>query len=572
MASLSRFQTLPTLVVDMIIEYLMGHSRASSSFKQILNRRYENYYQRRLLAKLTTISAVWRSVALLLICENCEIHDSGSDDGIEVKFPAWVHDSSKLLPHTMHLVKRVLSTIRCDYIDHESIIEVHTRPGYEILSFPLATTFGLTLTNLGDYSRVRYLRIGTRISSSFDISSDALVKLAQSHFRFAPTAVKIELTALSNGRPGSGAEYLCDIITTMLCKGRATSLDVSLWRDGNHLSLELHSAQELTTITSGPDNACASFAMLAYHNSRSLTSIRVNIHHRHDWLDLIYGDTDVPAGFPRLKALSLDIFEHTYDDIWAGVKDVEMFPNLSSLEVTGAYPFVDDLLFRGNGATLQILHVPFKLIATNILGELGILDRKGVTRMRRIRFGEVTESDSEHIKENGPKVIAQQLYRILDVATSLYLRGDGPDYEMYKSIVTMSCVSSIQHLDIRDLCFRHDHVIRVIRALPNLVSFTVVVIHSNYHGDVPDHYKEAKDLHKKFYPLSSAFRTLRVPSTSEYTGYQLAKEAIRIAIVCENRVQVHVPTDELELFKKSVSEAIASEEFAPYADSLRHLI
>ncbi|KAJ2058763.1 hypothetical protein GGI08_003361, partial [Coemansia sp. S2] len=103
------------------------------------------------------------------------------------------------------------------------------------------------------------------------------------------------------------------------------------------------------------------------------------MHNERDWLDLIYGDTKVPAVFSRLKRLSLYISKTDYNNTWAGLKGVEMFPNLSSLKVTGAYPFIDDVLFRGNGATLQILHVPFKLVATNILGELGILDRKGVT-------------------------------------------------------------------------------------------------------------------------------------------------------------------------------------------------
>ncbi|KAJ2057200.1 hypothetical protein GGI17_005775 [Coemansia sp. S146] len=312
--------------------------------------------------------------------------------------------------------------------------------------------------------------------------------------------------------------------------------------------------------------------MLAYLNSPSLTSLRAKIQHKHDWLDLVYGDTNVPAVFTCLKTLSLDITDVEYDHTWVGVKDVEMFPSLSSLEVTGAYPFVDDLLFRGNGASLQTLHVPFKTIATNILGELGILERAGVTRMKRIRFGEVAELDEKTIANNGRKFIAQQLYRIMDVATSLCLSSDGPDYEVYRAMINTPCVTNIQHLDIREVTYRHDHVIRVIRALPNLVSFTAEITHNDIHGDVPDHYKNTNDLHKKFYPLSSVFRTLRVLNTSEYSSYRIAREAIRIAIVCKNPVQVHVPQHELESFKGAVSEAIASDEFAPYADSLCHLI
>ncbi|KAJ2259983.1 hypothetical protein GGI01_003292 [Coemansia sp. RSA 376] len=342
--------------------------------------------------------------------------------------------------------------------------------------------------------------------------------------------------------------------------------------DNDIVSLELHSAPELTTIMSGPNNDYTSFAMLAYLNSRSLTSLVTRMHKERDWLDLIYGDTKVPAVFSRLKRLSLYITKADYNGTWAGVKGVEMFPNLSSLEVTGAYLFVDDLLFRGNGATLQILHVPFKLVATNILGELGILDRKGVTRMRRIRFAKVTESDREHIKANGREVIARQLYRVMDVTTSLYLSCDGPDYKMYREMIITPCVSSIQHLNVGKPIYQHNHVIRVIRALPNLVSFTATIGNYERLGDDTECCRKAEDLYREFYPLGSAFRILRVLSTLWYTGYQIAEEVIRIAIVCPKPLLVYVPSDKEELFKTAVSEAIASEEFAPYADSLRHLI
>ncbi|KAJ2814706.1 hypothetical protein GGI24_006294, partial [Coemansia furcata] len=89
----------------------------------------------------------------------------------------------------------------------------------------------------------------------------------------------------------------------------------------------------------------------------------------------------------------LHIVDSKYDTEWDKINDVVMFPNLSTLEVIGAYHFTDDILFRGNGATLQTLYLPFKTIADNTLGELGILEREGVARMKQIRFGDVTERD-----------------------------------------------------------------------------------------------------------------------------------------------------------------------------------
>ncbi|KAJ1824612.1 hypothetical protein GGH91_000633 [Coemansia sp. RSA 2671] len=358
----------------------------------------------------------------------------------------------------------------------------------------------------------------------------------------------------------------------MLCNGRVRSLGVSSWRDGRPVSLGLQSESELTMIMSGPNDECASFAMLAYLNSRTLTAIHAKIQHVHDWLDLICGNANTPVAFTSLKTLSLNIANVDYSDEWAGIEGVIMFPNLSTLEVTGAYPFADDMLFRGNGSTIRYLHLPFKTIAANVLEKVGILGCTGVAQMKQIRFGDSTEADKEVIARNGWEHITRQLPLILNMTTSLQLSGDGPTYEVYKSMVTMRVETSIQHLDVRNLVYRHDHVIRVIGALPNLVSFTAEVAHIESRGDVPERYKSPSDLYKRYYPVGSNFRVLCVPLMTEFSGCQIAEEVVRIAIVCQNLVQVHVPPHDRSMFKRAVSWAIDSSEFAPYADSLRHLL
>ncbi|KAJ2827112.1 hypothetical protein GGI24_002729 [Coemansia furcata] len=326
------------------------------------------------------------------------------------------------------------------------------------------------------------------------------------------------------------------------------------------------------TVMDGPNNDCLPYLVLAHINSRTLTALHANHLYERDWKILVCGYSKAPAVFTCLKTLLLHIVDSEYNTEWDKTNDIVMFPNLSTLEVTGSYPFTDDLLFRGNGSTLQTLYLPFKTMADNTLGELGILERKGVTKMKKIRFGDVTERDKIIVKRNGRGLVARQLYRILDVTTSLRLGDDGINNDVYLSIISTPSVTNIRHLDIRQLTYHHDHVISIIRALPNLASFTVDLTYYSEHGPVPDNYDRASELYSMYYPLGSNFRILCVPSMPEYSGRDIAEEVIRIAIVCKNPVQLHVPPDKRDMFRSTVSRAIASSEFAPYADSLRHLI
>ncbi|KAJ2831288.1 hypothetical protein FBU31_002305, partial [Coemansia sp. 'formosensis'] len=265
------------------------------------------------------------------------------------------------------------------------------------------------------------------------------------------------------------------------------------------------------TVMDGPNSDVVSYLVLAHLNSRTLTALHTKFRHENNWHELVYGDSKAPAFFTCLKTLTLDLAHIEYDDKWDGINGVAIFPNLSTLEVTGAYPFTDDLLFRGNGSSLQTLYLPFKTVATDIFGDLGILEREGVKQMKQIRFGDVTKRDKIIVEGNGRERIARQLHRILNVATSLRLGDDGINNDVYLSIVSTPSVTSISHLDIRESTYHHDNVISIIRALPNLVSFTVAIAHISEHGPVPDRIKMASDLHEMYYPLGSNFRILRVP-------------------------------------------------------------
>ncbi|KAJ2486906.1 hypothetical protein IWW37_005440 [Coemansia sp. RSA 2050] len=102
----SPFQTLPTLIVEKVVEYLEG--RARNSFDTELGLDIDEYNDCKAAQQLLYVSESWRVAALSVICDNCEIHFNGSSKGFDVEYPALPGDFSFSQYHIERLVKRVV--------------------------------------------------------------------------------------------------------------------------------------------------------------------------------------------------------------------------------------------------------------------------------------------------------------------------------------------------------------------------------------------------------------------------------------------------------------------------------
>ncbi|KAJ2819450.1 hypothetical protein FBU31_005532 [Coemansia sp. 'formosensis'] len=85
----SLFQTLPSLVIEMVIEYLLEHPRNSFD----VNIEKHNA-KKAVLTPLLRFRGPWREAALVSICDNCKITIDCNSLGFSVEFPAWPADYS----------------------------------------------------------------------------------------------------------------------------------------------------------------------------------------------------------------------------------------------------------------------------------------------------------------------------------------------------------------------------------------------------------------------------------------------------------------------------------------------
>ncbi|KAJ2076888.1 hypothetical protein GGI09_008325, partial [Coemansia sp. S100] len=217
------------------------------------------------------------------------------------------------------------------------------------------------------------------------------------------------------------------------------------------LSLSLQGVSKLTSIAHGPNVSRTPFARLAYHNAATLKMLDIKIAEEKNGLDLIYGGTEVSAIYSELVSLSLKVVVVPYTTTWAVVNDTAPFSKLLTLDLSGGYPFDDDLIFRGNGGTLQYLQVPFGAIARNILGRFGVLGRSKVARMNWISIGEVTTEDKEFVDGSAEVPIEQQVQHMLEVAVTLKQNNDATNCRVFYTIRDTPGVATLQHLELRNI-------------------------------------------------------------------------------------------------------------------------
>ncbi|KAJ2024808.1 hypothetical protein IWW57_003598, partial [Coemansia sp. S610] len=316
----------------------------------------------------------------------------------------------------------------------------------------------------------------------------------------------------------------------------------------------------------------ASFAQLAYRNASTLKHLAIEVATEADWRSLIYGGTEAPVVYANLAWLELRIKQVPYTETWAAIEELVPFPVLSTLDVCGGYPFDDDLLFRGNGATLRTLRLPFGTMTRDILARFNVFKRCDSIQMSSIHLGPASVEDNAFIAQRATESIGKQMHLILGATTSLILSDNTSGLALTKAIYAVPSTSALRSLVYTNLVFDLTHIIHIIAALPSLASFTCEVrgLSSNI-GDIPAN-ERPEALRSAYYPLSKPFGELHVPYTAASSADKVAIVAMQLAVLCPKFAYVDPPPKLRNAFSREVAWASCNYSFEPYASSIRRLI
>ncbi|KAJ1906288.1 hypothetical protein LPJ71_004332 [Coemansia sp. S17] len=562
------FQTLPIQIVHKVLEYLEGYPR------EYFGPTTEKYYERKaVLAPLLLVGEHWCSAALASICETCELRFIHSRKAVEVTFPAWPASAPYLQYTKTPLVRRVIvSASLWEDLCDGSFCETISMSQYESLMFPLAKTLLLYLNKATESAPKDTSGHHSSQIPPSPICDWKVAGAAGSLLRLVPSAhsVRMQICSISDTEPDYLQFY--NRLIVELCQGSIDSLNIHSWLDGSSLPLSLGGISGLTSLTQGLNIPCSTFTRLAFLNVSTLSTLDIGLNSENDWFELIYGGREHPAVYKNLASLTLEMGAIPYGARWEAIEDAEPFPVLSTLKVSGGYPFEDDLLFKGNGRTLQNLHVPFSALAKGIFGRFGVFKRSGVSRMKRVCTDAATAADKKYVVAKPDTLIEAQVHSILRVSSSLVIMGDTDECHIYLAIYAAPTMAFLRHLEFATLVLDASHIFQVIAALPSLYSLTCKTSGCGPDIEAIPESERPRDLYTKYYPLSYKFGSLHVTDVVSASTEDVAHLAMLLAVVCPSFRTANVLPALRREFSREVAWSMLNAAYQPYADSLRSLI
>ncbi|KAJ2432069.1 hypothetical protein GGF41_000220, partial [Coemansia sp. RSA 2531] len=344
----------------------------------------------------------------------------------------------------------------------------------------------------------------------------------------------------------------CCTLLTEACQGGIKKLRAFSDADTPTV-LNMQAVTGLTSISQGRGMACTPFAILAYHNAGTLRVLSIRPATEAEWLALLYNDTETLAVFSSLASLAVKVTDMSYTTTWSAIENVKPFPILSKLSVGSGYPFSDDVLFRGNGATMQNLRLPLCAFSRNVLGRFGIFKRSGVNQMDVIHIGPVMVSDIAQLIERVDVPFGEQFCCIFGVAKALKVKCEKTGALLCRAISTAPITATLRFLELSNVTRDMVFVIMVISKFPSLVSITCHIrglgasIESIPVRDRPS------ILCAMHYPLSVNFRKLRVPYTANALADVIARVAMLIAVLCPSLTYVDISPELRKDFSREIA-------------------
>ncbi|KAJ2828428.1 hypothetical protein FBU31_002922 [Coemansia sp. 'formosensis'] len=579
MTALSPFQILPMLIVEKVIECLEGFPR--NGFDADISRDVDGYNKAKRVKELLWVSERWRVAAFSTICDNCEINFDNSSKGYSVRYPPFPAGFPFPQSRAEMLVKRVVVMVssQCDICDEKSRC-IHFRPNLKLPVFPSAATLMVCLDKdtTASYDEQELTPKGV-----LGAKRKSIVTFARALRRLTPAATGLGITFYSY----SSADYLHgrlrNLLISELCCGTFTRLYAESLTGYPLLSFKLPVMSGLTSITHGFHSACIPFAILANRNAGTLQNLILLPETENDWRALIYGGTQTPVVYNSLTSLFLNFDSDLQEESWAAIEDVVSFPALRKLDIVDNYPLDDDLLFRGNGRTLQSLTIPPNMVIRNTLRRFGVLERSGVTRMDSITIKyEFARYDALVVGLDDDS-IERQVHRMVEVATRFTLEDDTGDGHVFRALFTAPRTATVQHLKIRDPTLDDRDIIEIISALPSLVSLTCTVLLPMPNIEAIPAREHPSSLLAEYHHLSGSFIKLALYKNEgddengnvvdlDGLAKEIAHIVVQLAVLCPNFRHVDNLKGMHKAFSREIAKAMTHQPYLPYADSLRRLI
>ncbi|KAJ2061962.1 hypothetical protein GGI17_002730 [Coemansia sp. S146] len=309
---------------------------------------------------------------------------------------------------------------------------------------------------------------------------------------------------------------------------------------------------------------------LARRNASTLQSLELSIVMTIDITDIFRNADGSYVQYPCLREFKFGALGMLFLPRLPAFPGAVPFPSLRCLDIRCVYPFSDDMVFRGNAATLESLSLRPNLEVIRILREYRVFTPVSHPKLRQVRFGVKLDSEQglfatdvermRFVLSIGPKVPVRTVF---DTNIGSALQTVIPVFAEHTCIQVLTLESF--HLNLWD-------AIALIKALPLLSD-----LHAPFPilGPRPDgvfKHKLPAYVIVNYAPTGIRFRCWSYKSPIDRSSKSTVRCVLLLALVCPNFD--YAATDLLcnPLFMAQMKEMISTDGFRSHAARLRRLL
>ncbi|KAJ2056265.1 hypothetical protein GGI17_006283 [Coemansia sp. S146] len=313
------------------------------------------------------------------------------------------------------------------------------------------------------------------------------------------------------------------------------------------------------------------FIKLAHQNSATLESLIIEAGRAIVIPSIIMKEGGAFVAYPHLHTLKLSgkpLFGNglTYP-VFSGVVP---FPSLRHLQIALEYNFGDDVVFRGNAATLESLVLLLSDSTVSVLRQFGVFTPTSHPKLRHVRLG--------YMRDFIPSIFATSIEAIqfaMVIGRAAPMRNICL-YAMHTmwipTLSQLDGLDSIQVLSLYSTVLDLWDAIALIKVLPMLsdLSFELASL-----GPLPDGVtldELPAYVISTYAPMGERFRCCHFMTLRTELFTELTKFVLLLALACPNFTFAALSFRKDEKFAELMKTAIASDMFKPYASRLQCFI
>ncbi|KAJ2038429.1 hypothetical protein H4S04_008351, partial [Coemansia sp. S16] len=559
MQHLSTFQLLPDHIVRMVVNHLIGSNRLLYS-----GVTPDSEEHKLLLMPLLWVSQNFRIIAAASFyrVSTVKIYDNGADQR------STQYSSSRRLQEfyrsSYHLAREVDIILEKSSIFSGQALEILSRTPFDGIGFQEARKlkFRFYLPHWKEkewhdlYAKLENMRSRFDTISEYDdwrkkkeqkleeeqinkapaVTSNinAFVKRIR---QMAPMLREVEVTGKRFGMERDTEARFFDILLAQLLR-LTPRIVFRTPRDDDPVVLLVRGISNLTHLDIESDKI-EQIAQLARRNAATLQSLVIKTKGYGLASELIKEADSGYVCYSRLRVLKLELYPEFERHECPALSGAVPFPSLRLLRHTGYYPFSDDVLFRGNAATLE------SLVLRALQQHIAKLIKSGIftpTSHPKLQYVKIAYTD---VRGLGPfESYTEYLQILLSVGPNAAVRsfpGSGALSNVSYDISLFDDYPNIQVLDLPDISIEIWDAITLIQTLPLLsdlhsrMPLAIPPIDGVFMPELPEY------LISKYAPMGQRFRCWHLSHRSIIVS-EVVMRALLLALICPNFDYCATPT------------------------------